>query len=243
MMTKIVLESFLPLLPILPLAILFIKEKRQIKTLILFSSIFIFYQIVLKLPMRFQELQIIHGKWNWTGKLFGIITGLTLYYILRKKLKPFDFFRCKQDTQSLKKTILLTTVITCFAFFSFFGTTKQFDIETLIYQLTLPGFDEEIMFRGILLGLLLTCFKDAIIIDKKNYGNPSILFIGLLFGLAHGLGIEDNFDLKFELFPFIFTFMNGYIWSWITMESKSILQATISHNVSNFISHFISMTK
>lgn len=243
MILKIVFESILPLLPVLPLTIFFVKDKVQIKTVGLFSLIFIIQQIVLKLPREIQGLQIIHGKLNWTGKLFGIFFGLIVYFLLRQKLKPFDFLRFKQDPKSLKRTILVTIIITCTTLFSFFDTPKQFDFETLIYQLTMPGFDEEIMYRGILLGLLLTCFKDVIIIGKRTYGNPSVLFIGLLFGLAHGLGVEDNFNLKFDPYSFISTFIPGYVWSWITAKSKSIVQATISHNLMNFIGNIVTMTK
>jgi len=47
----------------------------------------------------------------------------------------------------------------CTSFFSYFDSAKEFDWETLIFQLTMPGFDEEIIFRAILLGLLLTSLK------------------------------------------------------------------------------------
>jgi membrane protease YdiL (CAAX protease family) len=117
------------------------------------------------------------------------------------------------------------------------------DRETLLFQLTMPGLDEEIMFRAILLGLLLTCLKENIKIGQFNFGSPSILIIGLLFGLLHGLTLTDNFSFKFDYLYFLSTFIFGYIWSWITLKSKSILQPLVSHNVSNFIGHLIQMTK
>lgn len=240
---KILIESILPILVLLPLTIFFIKDKGKIKSIGLFSLIFILYQIVLKLPTEISELQIIHSKWNWTGKLFAIIFGVLTYLLLRKRLIPFDFIHFRQDLKSLKKTFLMSCVPICIAIFSYFDTSKQFDKETLLFQLTMPGIDEEIMFRAILLGLLLSCFKDKIIIRNINLGNPSILFIGLLFGVVHGLAITDNYKLTFELSPFIWTFFYGFIWSWITIKSKSILQPIISHNMSNFLQNIIRMTK
>jgi membrane protease YdiL (CAAX protease family) len=242
-MRKIFLDSILPLLPVLALAVFFVKDRKQYKTVGLFSLIFVIQQIVLKLPTKIYALQIIHSKWNWTGKLLGIALGLILYFLLRQRLKPFDFFRLKQNPKSFKTTLLITIVMTCFSFFAYFDTAKQFDAETLVYQLTMPGLDEEIFYRGILFGLLLTCLKDEIKINKMTFGNPSVLLIGLLFGLVHGLGIEDNFQFKFEPYPFIFTFINGYVWSWITLASRSILQATISHNLMNFVGNLIRMIK
>lgn len=240
---KIILESILPLLVLLPLTFFFLIDKRQIKTFGLFSLVFIFYQIILRLPVEFNELQIIHGKWNWTGKTFGIVFGLLAYLFLRQKLKPFDFLRFRQNPKTLKKTFLLTLIPVFTALFSYFGASKQFDMETLLYELTMPGFDEEIMFRGILLGLLLTCFKDKIIIKKRTFGNPSVLFVGLLFGLVHGIGVTNSNKLVFEIYPFLWTFIVGYIWSLIAVESKSILQPIISHNLNNFLQHFITMIK
>ena len=242
MIIKILLVSIVPLLPLLPLTIFMVKDNRQAKTVGLFSLIFFFYQIILKLPIEIKELQVIQGQWNWTGKLFGIVFGLLSYLSLRHKLSPFTFLQFRQEAKSLKITLLLTTIITCVSFFAYFDTSKPFDIETLLYQLTMPGFDEEIMFRGVLLGLLLNCFKDKIIIGGKGFGNPSVLFIGLLFGLAHGFIVTDNLSVSFEPYPFIWTFILGYIWSWITVESKSILQPILSHNMTNFITNIIRMS-
>ena len=219
-----------------------VKDKGQIKTIGLFSLIFFSYQIILKLPIEIKELQIIQGKWNWTGKLFGILFGILTYLLLKHKLSPFTFLQFKQEAKSLKITLLLTVIIICTSLFAFFDTSISFDTETLLYQFTMPGFDEEIMFRGVLLGLLLTCFKDKIIIGEWNFGNPSVLFIGLLFGLAHGFIVTDNLSVKFELYSFIWASILGYIWSWITLKSKSILQSVLSHNLLNFITNIIRMS-
>ena len=55
---------------------------------------------------------------------------------------------------------------------------SEFDIETLLFQLTIPGIDEEIMYRGVLLGLLMSCIK-----DKRFFRNYiGILIIAILFG-------------------------------------------------------------
>ena len=220
-----------------------VKDNGQIKTIGLFSLIFFSYRMILKLPTQIEELQIVHGQWNWTGKLFGILFGTLMYLLLRRRLKPFTFLQFKQKAESLKSTMLITIIITCISFLAYFDTSEPFDIETLLFQLTMPGFDEEIMFRGVLLGLLLTCFKDKMIIRGKDFGSPSVLFIGLLFGLAHGLAVTDNLSIKFELYPFLGTFVLGYVWSWVTVESKSILQSVLSHSLSNFIMNIVRMTK
>jgi membrane protease YdiL (CAAX protease family) len=162
---------------------------------------------------------------------------------LYQKLKPFNFLSFKQSKKALLKTILVSSILICIAFFSYFDTRIDFDIEILAFQLTMPGIDEEIMFRGILLALLLTCLQDKIRIKEKVFGNPSILIIGILFGLVHGFSVTDGLELRFEFYPFIWTSISGYVLSWITVESKSILLPILSHNMINFIQTLMKMIK
>lgn len=243
MQRQIFIEALLPTLFTLPFMIVFTKDKSHFKNLGLFVIIFISHQVIVRLPMQYKWLQITDGEWNWTGKFFGIIFGILVYIIIRKKISPYDFIKIKQEQQYIQKTIIATILITCIAFFSYFDSSMKMDGETLLYQLTMPGLDEEILFRAVLLGLLLKCLKKNIKIGQFNLGSPSVLIIGLLFGLLHGLTLTDEFNLKFDSLYFLSTFVFGYVWSWITLKSESILQPVISHNVSNFVIYLIRMTK
>ena len=238
---RVFIEGLLPMLFIMPFMIIFIKDKSHFKTLGVFGIIFISHEVIVRLPMLYTQLQITNGQWNWTGKLLGIIFGIVVYIVIRKKISPYDFIKIEQ--QYFQKTIIATVLITCFAFFSYFDSSLTMNKETLLFQLTMPGLDEEIMFRAILLGLLLTCLKENIMIGVFNLGNPSILIVGLLFGLLHGLTLTEQFSFKFNYSSFLSTFIMGYVWGWISLKSKSILQPIVSHNVLNFVTNLIRMTK
>jgi len=232
-----------PVLLLLPLILIFIKDRNHVKTISLFILIFTCYQIILKIPLEYNEFDIINGKQNWTGKLLGIFFGLLTYSLLYRRLEPFNFLRFKQEPKALLKTVLASSIMICTGFFSYFDSPRNFDIEILAFQLTMPGFDEEIMFRGILLALLLTCLQDKIKIVEKTLGNPSIFIIAVLFGLAHGFSVTNSLEFRFEFYPFICTFVSGYVLSWITVESKSILFPVLSHNIVNFIQTLMRMIK
>lgn len=236
------IEGLLPMLITIPFMIVFMKDKSHFKTLGVFIITFIAHEIVVRLPMQYTQLKITNGQWNWTGKLLGIIFGVLVYIVLRKKISPYNFIQIEQAPQYFQKTIIATVLISCTAFFSYFDTSLTMDKETLLFQLTMPGLDEEIMFRAILLGLLLTCLNEHIKVGKLNLGSPSVLIIGLLFGLLHGLKLTDEFSFKFDYLSFLSTFVYGYVWSWITIKSKSILQPLVSHNVLNFMTNLIRMT-
>jgi membrane protease YdiL (CAAX protease family) len=102
----------------------------------------------------------------------------------------------------------------------------------------MPGIDEEIAFRGIMLGLLTKMLRPN---PKFTFFHPAILVTGLLFGLAHGLLLTKSFELSFKSGPFISTMILGMIWGWMTMKSGSILLALISHNLGNVTNKLIQM--
>ncbi len=242
-MIRILLESILPILVLFPIITYLAKEHTQVKTLIIFTLIFLVYQILIKLPTVIQDVQIIHSKWNWTGKMYSITFGLLVYYSIREYLKPFDFIRLRQEAISFNKTLLVASIPVFLALFSFFGPPRVYDFETLLYESTMPGIDEEIIFRAILLGIMLTTLKERISFFNLSIVNHSLILNGLLFGLAHGLHVTEDFGIKFDYGQGIGTFFYGYLFSWITIQSKSIFIGTISHNLGNLLLYLIPMIK
>lgn len=114
---------------------------------------------------------------------------------------------------------------------------SPFDFETLAFQLTMPGIDEEIMFREVLLGLLLNALKDKISI----LGNPGILLTAILFGFLHALTLDKDYSISFEPIYFLQTGFGGYVWAWVAMKSRSILLPILSHVFANFFAALVAM--
>jgi membrane protease YdiL (CAAX protease family) len=116
---------------------------------------------------------------------------------------------------------------------------SEFDAETLLFQLTIPGIDEEIMYRGVLLGLLMSCIKDKIFF--RNY--IGILIIAILFGFIHAFQFDTTYSIHFDWIYFIQTSFFGIVLGWITIKSGSILLAIVVHNLSNFLGVLVTMLK
>jgi membrane protease YdiL (CAAX protease family) len=125
----------------------------------------------------------------------------------------------------------------------FIGSPVKFDIENIFFQLTMPGIEEEIAYRGIMLGLLNKILTPKIKIFDKSLGSPAIWITAILFGLSHGLFITDSFKIIFNYFPFLSAIFSGFIWGWITLRSGSILLSVISHNLTNVINNLIVIIK
>ena len=241
-MTKILLEAILQVIILIPIAFILLKKKSKInfQRLLIFTITYIVYQVFLVLPKINSSFDFIKSSWNWDGKIYGIICGVFCYFAFKKYFCENNFFTLKQKKKNLKPATIgaIAIVVLSTIIWYLFGKSK-FDLETLAFQISLPGIDEEIMFRGILLGLLATSLKDKILF----LGNPSILITAILFGFMHALTLNKNFAIDFEPIYFLQTGLAGYIWGWITIKSRSILLAILSHNFSNFFGTLSTMIK
>jgi hypothetical protein len=150
----------------------------------------------------------------------------------------------RQEKRNLRKTLLVSAAIVLFSVISFFFNDKvPFDLETLAFQLTMPGLEEELLFRGVLLGLLIPDLKDKLGTPKINIGNPSILIVALLFGLVHGLQLSEHYKFSFDYGYFLESFILGYLWGWITVRSNSLVLPVVTHGLFNFFVTLFAMVK
>ncbi|MHC5310980.1 CPBP family intramembrane glutamic endopeptidase [Myroides sp. LJL116] len=241
-MTKILFEAILQVIILLPFAFILLRERSKIniQRLFIFTITFVVYQVALVLPRINASFDFIESSWNWDGKIYGIICGVLAYLLFRKYFRENDFFTLKQNKKNFRPALFGAVAIVLLSTIAWFILGKSdFNIETLAFQISLPGIDEEIMFRGVLLGLLATSLKDRI----KFLGNPSVLLTAILFGFTHGLTLSEDYSIDFELLYFLQTGFAGYIWGWITIKSRSILLAILSHNFSNFFGTLSTMIK
>ncbi|PCI35467.1 MAG: CPBP family intramembrane metalloprotease [Flavobacteriaceae bacterium] len=245
-MGKEIIESLIHVIAILPLLFLCIKtdNSKRIKLIILFVMYFIGYQVLLRLPFYFSSFQFIEGDWNWSGKLLAIIGSLIFYSFFKNNFYPHHFLTIKQEKKSLRRIIIIIAVISVISIIGgFLFNNESWNLETLFFQLTLPGMDEEIAYRGIMLGILSSILSEKIRIFKITISNPSIWIIGILFGLIHALKLNSDWELSFNILYFVETFILGTVWGWMAVKSKSILLPIISHNLSNTFMSLIGMIK
>ena len=242
MIVRYILEALIQVAPLSLTAVLILqnRSKSNYLRIFFFSIIFVSYQVILVLPRVFASLNFIKSNWNWTGKLFGIVFGIICYFVFKKYFAPNNFFTFRQSIENKGKTIIVSvTVIVVISVLYYFIGQSDFNIETLVFQLTMPSLDEEIMFRGILLGLLLTALPNKIPI----LGNPSILLTAILFGFLHALSLNKDYTLSFELTYFLHTGIGGYVFGWIAVKSRSILLPIITHGLTNCLASLSTMIK
>lgn len=242
---RVLTESIIWLVIVAPIILTYRKrDTTSRRLLVLFFVFYLVNHILLHLPRYYDELDFVGGRWNWTGKLLSI-AGSTLFYLLfRKYFRENDFVTVRQKEGSLRTVSLVTLgMLLVWSIGFFFGKTVAFNIETLAFQLTMPGFDEEFAYRGIALGLLVSALSDQITIGKWNIGNPAVWITATLFGLAHGVHLTKDWHAQVDWNILWGTFLFGWILAWMTLKSRSILIPIVLHNLSNTIGYLIMMLK
>ena len=222
---------------ILCFPIFFEKEKKW--TLLLSFLAFVFaLEFVL---YKSQFLNPIFGlNLNWSGKLLTTLLGLIIIYFLKRK-GHYDFgLTLKQKKGSLRPVLtvfLLIGIIEIIIVYFFYGTYNS-TIEENLYQSLMPGISEEILYRGLYLGILNRIFTKRKLVFGANMGYAALI-TSIMFGLSHGISINENFQVNLNYLPMIVPFVFGLIWVWMRERTGSVLIPILFHNFSNEISQLI----
>jgi membrane protease YdiL (CAAX protease family) len=171
------------------------------------------------------------ADWNWAGKLAAVAGTL-----LVMSLPAFGWKRCGM---TLDQGPRWGGAFVMFAGLSvlFFGLAlsgadgKPDDLETIAFQWTMPGLDEELFYRGTLLLALNEAFrpKANVLGAPMGYGG---LLTSVLFGLTHALGYEAG-AVDFDLMTFAMTGVPAMLLLWIRERTGSLLLPVIGHNIAN----------
>jgi len=231
---------------ILPFLIFFSdKTKENIQRMLIFSFCWISINIMMYLPIWFPVLNLLRGlTWStsWCGYTYGIIWGILCYILFKRYFLENNFFTFKIEKTNIKYIIIFS--ITAILFQSilalFYLPSTYFNLEWLLYLLTISGIYQEILYSGILLGIMVSCLKENKFIHK-NY--ISVILLSILFGIWHALLFQIDFELNFGIIRFFSTAIMGCLFYLITIKSKSIIPAIIVHNLSNVILTLIQMLK
>ena len=104
--------------------------------------------------------------------------------------------------------------------------------EYFLFELSMPGLDEEIFYRGIGLALMNRAFGKSrgLFGAKIGWG---LIIISVLFGLVHGVYLTEQMKLKIDLFSGLLTTFSGFLLGWLRERSGSLVLPIAAHNLGN----------
>lgn len=183
-------------------------------------------------------------SWNWGGKIAGVLLWILVLFLLirfNSNFKAADAgFTLKQKSGSFKPAFIATMLFVMLQLMltAILGDGPDYDIEELLFQATMPGLDEEPMFRGIILYTL------SLAIISKHYHvlgakiNVAGLLLVVLFGLVHGIMYSSG-EWHFSFITILITGAYGFILLWLRERTGSLIFPIVAHNLVNFSGQFV----
>jgi len=177
------------------------------------------------------------SDWNWEGKLLALVATLVI------AAHPAFGWRhvgltLRQAPGSLKAAI--PVVILYCAFFAALAIAFPSDPpsnEAIAFQLTMPGFEEEPFYRGILLFALAQAFTSRVRFLGVDWNWGAILSC-VMFGLTHAFGYSDG-TFSFDPMIMALTAVPSLLGVWLVLRTRSLLLPVFLHNFGNAISYLL----
>lgn len=177
---------------------------------------------------------IIGGEWNWQGKLLALFATLVIVAspMFDRRRVGLTFV---QEPGSLKSALPVGAIY-C-AFFVVIALVFPGDPasgEEVAFQLTMPGLEEELFYRGILLFALDQAFAGRKRLLGVDWGWGAVLSC-FMFGLGHAFGFSDG-SFFFDPLTMVLTAFPAFIGVWLRLRTGSLVLPVLLHNFGNSLS-------
>jgi len=176
-------------------------------------------------------------NWNWLGKAFAIVFSLALIAMLRMPRAEVGL-TWRQKAGWIVPVLVVMTVTCVFSWITQFMSHEgpHLTQERLMFQASMPGLDEELFWRGVLLALLTRAFGSGCKFWGAAFG-PAEIAITVLFAAAHGLRLSHG-TIAFNASAFAITGLIGAALMWLRTRTGSLAIPMLTHNLVNFGNSF-----
>lgn len=169
------------------------------------------------------------GDWNWQGKILALFASLTIAALPMFGWRASGLTARQADVKAPLAVAGLYALL--FVGLALALPDEPATPETLAFQLTMPGLEEEVFYRGLLLLALDRAFAGRSRVLGVDWSWGAALSC-ILFGLAHAFGISHG-QVSFEPLAFILTAGPSLIAVWVRLRTGSILMPVLMHNLGN----------
>ncbi len=176
------------------------------------------------------------AEWNWQGKILALAATLVI-----AALPAFGWQRSGltvRQTEGSLARCLPVALLYClfFAALAYLLPNDPPTTETIAFQLTMPGIEEEAFYRGILLFALDRAFLARWRFLGVDWGWGALLS-SALFGLAHAFGYAHG-GFSFDPLTMALTALPALIAVWLRLRTGSVLLPILLHNIGNALALF-----
>jgi len=172
-------------------------------------------------------------EWNWPGKIAAVIATLAMMRCLPGATRGEMGLTWKAMPGSVVPAMIAAVALCAFSWTLQAALTGPSPIEPerLAYQALMPGLDEELFFRGLLLAVLIRAFGAGPSLAGAPIGWAAIA-VTFLFAAGHGFRIIPD-GVQFSALAVAVTGVIGFGLVWIRQRTGTLLAPILAHNIIN----------
>jgi len=105
---------------------------------------------------------------------------------------------------------------------------------TLLVVAVMPALNEELIYRGFLLGILDKIMPP----NHRLFSAPvgwGVIIISLFFDFLHGFWLDDSLAVHINWIALRNATLSGFIFAWLRESSASLVVPVIAHGVEDFL--------
>jgi len=177
---------------------------------------------------------VVPGDWNWQGKLLALAAtlGIAALPAFGWRAAGLTLVQAPGSLKACVPVILLYCLF--FVAIALLFPSEPASPETIAFQLTMPGLEEEPFYRGLLLLALDRAFAGRVRFLGVDWGWGAVLSCAL-FGLAHAFGYSSG-GVSFDPITMALTAIPAFLAVWLRLRTGSVLLPVLVHNFGNSIS-------
>ena len=181
------------------------------------------------------------SQWNWFGKIMSI--GFScLLLACSPWLRQNVGLRWRQAPGSARLSVgCFVVYLACAIGLGFLMPPMAFSTETLMFQFFMPGIDEELLIRGIMLALFERAFGQSPTSCRLRLGYAALL-TSLIFAFPHGLSIVDS-RYQFSFLEFSIPAVWAAVAALVRTRSGSLLWPVVYHGTWNGSIFLVAMVR
>ncbi|MFD2825065.1 CPBP family intramembrane glutamic endopeptidase [Leeuwenhoekiella polynyae] len=229
------------IIPLLLVAQLTTKQ-TQPKYIIFFCGYFLIDSYTRILGYKWIKLDAMGLTGNWSGMLLSLAIALVFILYHSKAIRKDIGFTTVFNKRTIKLGILIFLGFLVFDFvfkMILFPKGGAFDLEQFVFQATLPGLTEEIVYRGILLWLLSKAFVPTKQVKGIFFGWGFII-VTFLFAMIHGVVLTEAMEFKVDSITIVYiTLITSLSLGILRKFTGNLILPTVGHNMVNLMNFCI----
>ncbi|MBH5321622.1 CPBP family intramembrane glutamic endopeptidase, BDIM_20840 family [Aurantiacibacter sediminis] len=171
--------------------------------------------------------------WNWQGKTLALLATLAIaaHPAFGWKRSGLTLAQAPGSMRTALPVAILYGLF--FLALALVFPNQEASAETIAFQLTMPSFEEEPFYRGILLLALYEAFCGRVRWLGIDWSWGALIAC-IAFGLAHAFSYSDG-SVAFDPIYFALTAVPSLLAIWVRMRTGSLLLPVLMHSFGNTI--------